>query len=141
MSTEIEKAFVFTVPGLAPPSVNHYTRSCYYRGKDGQAHKGKKLTKEAQAFRDAVAIFNKGRTVAPATDAERRKVRYEVVVTTYLGPRQRLDSDNALKVAIDALQNAGAIHSDAFVYASHSEVVKDQRHNPRTVFLVRRMES
>jgi Holliday junction resolvase RusA-like endonuclease len=139
MSSAIEKTVTFTVP-LTPPSVNHYTRAVYYRGRDGNPHKGKKLTKAAQAFRDAVAIFAQGRTVAPETDAQRRKVRYEVRVTVYLGPKQRGDADNFLKVAQDALQHCGVIHSDAFVYESKAIVVKDERTNPRTEFLVTRLE-
>lgn len=139
MSSVIEKTVAFTVP-LTPPSVNHYTRSCYYKGRDGQPHKGRKRTKEADAFRDAVAIFAQGRTVAPETDKERRKVRYDVRITVYLGPKQRGDADNFLKVAQDALETCGLIHSDAFVYESKAIVVKDQRDNPRTEFVVTRLE-
>jgi Holliday junction resolvase RusA-like endonuclease len=137
---EIEQGISFTVPYLTPPSANHYKRPCKYTGKDGFRHLGFKLTKEAKAYFDAVAIFARGRTVAPATDSERRKVRYGVTVIVYLGHKQRLDSDNALKVAIDALQHAGVIHSDAFVEESKAVVVKSERDNPHTDFIVGRLE-
>ena len=139
MSREIPKQVAFTVP-LVPPSVNHMYRTCYYRAKNGHAVKGRKLTPAAVAFTDAVAIFAQGRTVAPETDAERRKVRYEVRVTVYLGPKQRGDADNFLKVSQDALQTCGVIHSDAFVYESKAIVVKNERHNPRTEYVVTRLE-
>jgi Holliday junction resolvase RusA-like endonuclease len=134
-----EQMVAFTVPYLTPPSTNHYTQPCMYTGKDGLPHHGKKLTKEARAYKDAVAIFARGRTVAPATDAERRRVQYRVEVTVYLGRKQRLDSDNSLKVAIDALAHAGVLHSDAYVAESKAIIVKDQRDNPRTDFVVERM--
>jgi Holliday junction resolvase RusA-like endonuclease len=137
--TLIEKTVAFTVP-LVPPSVNHMYRIVYYRAKNGQAVKGRKLTKAAEAFRFAVGLFAQGRTVAPATDKERLKVRYEVRVTVYLGPRQRGDADNFLKAAQDALEACGVIHSDAYVYESKAIVVKDERHNPRTEFVVTRLE-
>jgi Holliday junction resolvase RusA-like endonuclease len=138
---EPERIVSFTVPGLTPPSTNHYTKPCMYTGKDGFSHHGKKLTKEAKAYKDAVAIFARGCTVAPVTDAERRRVKYRVEVQVYLGKGQRLDSDNSLKVAIDALAYAGVLHSDAFVLESKAIIVKDQRHDPRTHFIVERMEN
>lgn len=135
-----ETVVTFTVPGLTPPSTNHYTSPCMYTGRDGYAHRGKKLTPAAKAYKDAVAIFARGRTVAPTTDAERRRVKYRVEVRVCLGPRQRLDSDNSLKVAIDALAYAGVLHSDAYVQESKAIIVKDERHDPRTEFIVERME-
>jgi Holliday junction resolvase RusA-like endonuclease len=141
MSMVIGNTVSFTVPYLCPPSVNHYKKSCYYKGKDGQAHKGMKRTPAANAFRDAVAIFAQGRTVSPETDAERRKVRYAVEITIVLGPRMRLDADNGNKVALDALESAGVIHSDAFVSTSKSNIVKNDRQNPRTIFVVTRLEN
>jgi Holliday junction resolvase RusA-like endonuclease len=137
---DVEEIVAFTVPWLTPPSTNHYTRTCYYTGKDGQAHKGKKLTPEARAFKDAVALFARGRTVAPVKNSERRKVRYEVRMDIYLGPNQRLDADNAGKVGIDALVNCGVIHSDAYVAPFIVTTHKDDRTNPRTEYLVTRLE-
>ena len=138
-STQIESVVEFTVPYLNPVTVNHYTRSCYYRGKDGQSHKGKKRTPEANAFREAVAIFARGRTVAPATDRERKKVRYAVRIDVYLGPGARGDFDNFWKCGMDALKDCGVIHSDAAVDGEHSKnVFKDNRLHPKTHFVVTR---
>lgn len=140
MLVEIEKLIVFTVPGLLPPSVNHIYSTTYYTGRDGYGHKGKKISPEARAFKEAVAIFARGRTVAPLTNSERKKARYRVEVHLYLGPRQRLDADNGAKVAIDALTYAGVIHSDTSV-ESHMIPHKDERDNPRTEYIVERLES
>jgi Holliday junction resolvase RusA-like endonuclease len=140
LHAEIEQVVAFTVLHLTPPSVNHHTETCFYRGKDGASHRGKKLTAEARAFNDAVAIFARGRTVAPATTAERRKVKYEVRMDIYLGPNQRLDADNGAKVGIDALVKCGVIHSDAYVAPFIVSTHKDQRTNPRTEYCVTRLE-
>jgi hypothetical protein len=138
MSTEIEEVVAFTVPYLCPPSVNHAYLPTMYTGKDGYGHRGRKLSKEAKAYYDAVAIFARRRTVAPATDAERRKVQYAVTVDVYLGPNQRLDADNGGKCAVDALVKAGVIHSDAFVAPFTINPHRDDRSNPRTEYLVTR---
>jgi Holliday junction resolvase RusA-like endonuclease len=142
MSSEIEKTVSFTVPYLTPPSVNHYTKSCYYRGKDGQAHKGKKLTPEAKAYRDAVAIFAQGRTVAPEAEKERKRTRYGVRMDVYLGPRQHGDFDNFWKSGLDALVRCRLIHTDAAVDGEHSKCVvhREDRDNPRTEYIITRME-
>jgi Holliday junction resolvase RusA-like endonuclease len=139
----IEDAIQFTVPHLIPPSVNHYTRSCYYVDIYGGVHKGKKLTPEAQAFRDAVAIFARGRTVAPPTAKERMKARYGVRIDVYLGPGQRGDFDNFWKSGLDALVRCTVIHSDAAVDGEHSKCVvhKDDRENPRTEYVITRLET
>lgn len=135
---EIGEVVFFTVPYLTPPSGNHYKRPCKYIGRDGSLHMGFKLTKTTKAYYDAVAIFARGATVAPATDAERRKVKYAVSIDVYLGAKQRGDADNFLKCGIDALVNCGVIHSDAFVSESRAIVHKDQRDNPRTTYFVTR---
>ena len=138
MSTEIEDIVVFTVPYLTPPSVNHVYKDTFYTGRDGYTHRGRKISPEAKAFKAAVAIFAQGRTVAPATDKERKKVRYRVDVEMALGPRKRLDGDNGLKVAIDALVYAGVIHADSNVI-SRAIPIKDQRDNPHTTYIVERL--
>jgi len=138
-----ETVLSFCVP-LLVPTTNHYKKPCRYLGKDGFLHLGFKLTKEAKAYRDAVAIFAQGRSVSPQTDAERRRVKYTVQIDVYLGPGQRLDSDNALKVGIDSLVWNGVIHSDANVYESKAIIHKDERqnpNNPRTQYLITRMEN
>jgi Holliday junction resolvase RusA-like endonuclease len=138
---DAERIVAFTVP-LLPPSVNHYTKTCYYTGRDGLAHRGKKLTPEAKAFKEAVAIFSRNRTVSPLTNTERRKVKYEVRVDFYLGKGQRLDADNIGKLCCDSLQSAGVIHSDAYVAPFIATPHKDERddpRNPRTEFVVTRL--
>jgi Holliday junction resolvase RusA-like endonuclease len=132
----------FTVPYLIPPGGNHYKRPCKYIGRDGGLHLGFKLTKQAKAYYDAVAIFVRGETVAPATDAERRRAQYGVTIDVYLPPKARGDFDNFWKCGLDALVHAGVIHTDAAVdgAASRCIVHKDQRDNPRTAYKVIRME-
>jgi len=133
----IEDEVSFTVP-LTPPSVNHAYRPVMYTGKDGYAHRGRKLSKEATAYKHAVAIFARGRTVAPETDKERRTVRYSVELRIYLGRNQRLDADNAGKLAIDALVYAGVIHADHKV-GFHVHPPERDWDNPRTEYIVRRL--
>lgn len=132
----------FTVPYLIPPSGGHYKEPCKYIGRDGGLHLGFKVTKAAKAYYDAVAIFARGETVAPQTDAERRRVRYAVRIDVYLGERQRGDFDNFWKCGLDALVHCGLIHSDANVDGENSKCVvhKDERANPRTTYLVTRLE-
>jgi Holliday junction resolvase RusA-like endonuclease len=138
--SQVEDVVSFTVPYLTPPSVNHAYLPCRYTGKDGYAHTGRKLSKDAKAYKDAVAIFARGRTVAPLTNSERRRVKYRVLVDVYLGPNQRLDADNCGKLLCDSLETAGVIHSDAFVGDFRVRPHKDERNNPRTEFFVTRME-
>ena len=137
LSTEIEEVVAFTVP-LVPVSVNHAYSPIVYTGKDGYSHRGRKLTAEAKAFKDAVAIFAKNRTVAPATDKERRKVKYAVQIDVYLGIGQRGDADNFGKNSIDGLVSAGVIHSDAFISSCLITVHKEDRYNSRTEYIVAR---
>ena len=139
---DIESVICFTVP-LLVPTTNHYKKPTHYTGRDGYQHLGFALTKEAKLYREAVAIFAQGRTVAPQTDKDRRKAKYTVQMDVFLGPKQRLDSDNALKVGIDSLVWCGVIHSDANVYESKAIIHKDERENPenpRTQYLITRME-
>jgi Holliday junction resolvase RusA-like endonuclease len=136
----IEDIVVFTVP-LRPPTVNHYWADTFYTGRDGYGHRGRKLTAEAKAFKAAVAIFSQGRTVAPATDAERRKVLYRVIAHVYYGPKMRGDADNFGKAICDSLQYAGVIHSDAnvdFRVVPHKDE-RDNPENPRVQFIVERI--
>lgn len=126
----------FTVP-MVVPSGNHYKRPCRYIGKDGGLHLGFKVTKEAQAYYDAVAIFARGESVAD------EDARYSVFIDVYLGRGQRGDFDNFWKCGLDALVKAGVIHSDAAVDGLESRCVvhKDQRDNPRTEYQVRRINA
>ena len=124
----------FTVP-LLPPSVNHYWKVSMYTGRDGFGHRGRKLTPEAKAWKDAVALCARGCTVAPETPSERRKCQYKVVAHVFYGPGDRGDSDNFGKALLDGLTHAGVIHSDTHV---DFRVVphKDTRDDPKTPFTV-----
>lgn len=133
-----EKVVSFTVPYLTPPSGNHYKQPCMYTGRDGYAHRGQKITPQARAYKDAVALFAQGRTVAPP-DALKKKTRYDVQITIVLGPRMKGDEDNFHKVGLDALIYAGVIHSDAYAHCV-ANVIRDDRANPRTEYTVTRIE-
>jgi Holliday junction resolvase RusA-like endonuclease len=112
---------------LVPPSVNHYKRPAIIHGVRTYI-----LTKEAKAYKAAVAIIARGDTLAPATDRERNHTRYRLTATVYLGKGQRADGDNLWKVLGDGLVEAGVIHSDAAVVDWRMTVARD-RENPRTV--------
>jgi crossover junction endodeoxyribonuclease RusA len=103
----------FTVP-LIPPSVNHYVKHT----RNGRHY----VTAEAKAFKEAVAIFAKGRVEAD---------EYLVVSIVWLGAGQRGDVDNFPKVVLDALVDAGVIHSDAAVREIRFRKERDPK-NPRT---------
>jgi Holliday junction resolvase RusA-like endonuclease len=92
----------FVVP-LLPPSVNHY--------KAPKRGGGWFRTGEVIGFIEAVCIFSH-KVLVPGD-------YYEVEITFYLPPaKQRLssnDTDNFLKVALDALGTAGVIRNDGRV--------------------------
>ena len=124
----------FTVP-LVPPSVNHYWIETYqYNRIIKKTVLAKALSPEAVAFKSAVAVFAKGRTVIPvdATKYQLSKVRYALNVTVYLGVGERGDGDNFFKGIGDGLVDAGVIHSDARIKSWHIEVDDTDRKNPRT---------
>jgi Holliday junction resolvase RusA-like endonuclease len=136
MSSEMEDEVSFVVPHLTPPSGNHYRGSLYWN------HEGRmrrKISPDAKAYRDAVAMFARGRTVAPP-DALKKKTAYDVRITVVLGPGQRGDEDNFHKVGLDALTRAGVIHSDAFAHCV-CDVIRHDRSNPRTIYTVTRKDS
>lgn len=133
-------ALSFTVPYLTPPTVNHYKSPCRYTGNDGLYHLGFKLSKAAHAYYDAVAIFAQGQSVDPETKEARERTIYHVEVHIFLGQKQRGDDDNFAKCALDALQYARVIHSDAAVREPKIIVHRDERDNPRTVYHVTRLE-
>jgi Holliday junction resolvase RusA-like endonuclease len=118
---------------LVPPTVNHYKKPALFRRKSGGPPvRGMVLTKQAIAFKAAVAICARGETLAPAKESERRKVRYMLHAAVYLGKNQRGDGDNFWKCLADGLVEAGVIHSDAAVSTWVIDVARD-RENPRTV--------
>lgn len=104
---------------LVPPSVNSYVR---HTRKGGHY-----VTKEARAFRNAICVLAAGRTVA----AE----QYEVRLSVYLGKGLHPDVDNLPKCCLDALEDAGVIHSDAAVQKLTVEKFRDWE-NPRTEIVV-----
>jgi hypothetical protein len=127
MESEV-KPVIFEVP-LLPPSGNHHKEPARIRTSRGIVTTYM-LTPEALAFRKAVAIFARGRSVTPATKKERDKVRYGFVATVFLGPGDRGDGDNFWKCIADGLQDAGVIHSDARCRSWHIEVEDGERDNP-----------
>jgi crossover junction endodeoxyribonuclease RusA len=112
-------ALTITVP-LVPPSVNHYVKHT----RQGRHY----VTREGRAFKEAVALFARGRQV--------RAKRYELEAAIYLGHGQRGDGDNFWKVIADGLVDAGVIRSDAAVTDWILRKRRD-RGNPRTEITVR----
>lgn len=117
-----ERRISFTVP-LVPPSVNHYVK---------HTRKGRHyVTKEAVAFKEAVAIISRRRSIVAQ--------QYQVFIGVYLGKGMRGDIDNYLKVALDSLVSAGVIDSDANVTALSISKSRDKE-NPRTEFTIEAIE-
>ena len=112
----------FTIP-LVPPSGNHYKIPVWNQRRFY-------VTKEAMAFKEAVALFSKRQLVGDKDST------YDVDVTFYLGKKQRLDWDNSLKVLMDGLEDAGVIHSDAAIMQGTVRKRRDWE-NPRTEVIVR----
>lgn len=108
----------FTVP-LVPPSVNSYVR--HSRGRHY-------VTKEAQAFKEAIGICARGANCA----AE----EYQVEAHIYLGKGDRGDIDNFAKVILDGLVSAFVIKSDAAIRRLTLEKSRDWE-NPRTEITVK----
>lgn len=111
---------------LVPPSVNSYVR----HARNGRHY----VTVEARAFKEAVAVYARGRTAIPesaTTLAKIGRVRYHVHIRVMLAAKQRLDCDNAVKVPMDALVDCGVIHSDAAVTTLSVSMGRDAA-NPRT---------
>lgn len=127
------KSIMLEIP-LCGPSVNHYKKPITMRTSSGP-RLSFALTPEAKAFRDAVAIIARGRTLSPSTTAERNRIRYALTVTIFLGGRDRGDGDNYWKCIADSLVYTGVIHSDARVRKWHLEVEDEDRENPRTLII------
>lgn len=122
--TEVEMTIPFT-----PPSVNHYWLK--RRGTNSRY-----VSKEGIAFKQAILLMAKGRTIAPQTKQGQLKVRYALWVRVVLGVKERGDADNFLKPIGDGLVNAGVIHSDARIKVLHIEMDDEDRQNPRTEICV-----
>lgn len=108
-----------TIP-LVPPSVNHYK----IKTRKGITF----VTKEAKAFKWAVALFARGESVQAKA--------YAIEASVFLAKGQRGDGDNFWKCIADGLVDAGVIHSDAAVKHWVMNVARDPE-NPRTEILVR----
>lgn len=107
-----------TIPGT-PPSVNSYVRHT----RDGRHY----VTLEAKRFKRAVAE-------ARLDQWQQRIIHggaYQVEAVIYLGAGERRDVDNMAKVLLDALVDAGVMHSDAAVTDLILRKRRD-RVNPRT---------
>jgi crossover junction endodeoxyribonuclease RusA len=102
---------------LTPPSTNHYVKHT----RNGRHY----VTKEAAAFKNAVALFARGELVEGK--------QFSVSSRIYLGKGERLDADNSQKCLIDSLQEAGVFghKSDASVKELHVYIERDAD-NPRT---------
>jgi crossover junction endodeoxyribonuclease RusA len=114
----VSREVSFTVP-LVPPSVNSYVR--HSRGRHY-------VTREAKAFKEAVAILARGQTT--------RGDGYWIGIAIFLGKAQRGDLDNFAKVVLDALVKAAVIDSDAKVEELTLKKARDWQ-NPRTEITVR----
>lgn len=111
---EVPAPVAFTIP-LIPPSVNHYKM----RTRKGVTF----VSKEAKAFKEAVGVFSRGRSI--------QSDEYRMTVTIHLGWRDRGDVDNFLKCVLDGCVEAGVIHSDAAIRKLTVEKHRDIT-NPRT---------
>jgi Holliday junction resolvase RusA-like endonuclease len=109
-----------TVPGT-PVSVNHYKKPRRYG-------RGYYVTKEAEAFKQAIVAAVAGRSLSAKA--------FAVEVAFHLGNGQRGDVDNFAKCVLDGLVLAGAIHSDAAVTDLRLTKARD-RERPRTEITVR----
>lgn len=102
---------------LTPPSGNHYAKHT----RSGRHY----VTREALKFKEAVAIFVRGRSVPGKY--------FCMEVRIYLGKGERVDIDNSQKCLMDGLQEAGVFggRSDASVKELHVYINRDAV-NPRT---------
>jgi Holliday junction resolvase RusA-like endonuclease len=113
------KGAKFSVPAT-PPSVNHYMvhtrRGLHFR------------TPEARAFEEHVAVRAGG--------LRGKKVEAtEVDIILWLGPKQKLDVDNAPKSLLDSLVRAEVIRSDASI--TRLLVEKHRAESPQTDIYIR----
>jgi Holliday junction resolvase RusA-like endonuclease len=103
-----------------PPSVNHYV----VHTRKGEHFK----TREARSFMERVAV-NCGNLRYRKLEAT------QVDIILWLGPKQRLDVDNAPKCVLDTLVRAGVIRSDASV--TRLLVEKFRAEKPQTDIYIR----
>lgn len=110
---------------LTPPSGNHYVK----HARNGRHY----VTREALKFKEAVAVFVKGRSVPGKY--------FCMEVRIYLGKGERGDADNFCKVLMDSMQECGVFggRSDANVKELHVYINRDAV-NPRTEVSVEAMK-
>ena len=96
-----------TVP-LIPPSVNHYAKHT----RQGKHY----VTPEAKAFKDAVAIFNRGNFTQGKT--------FYVTIAVILGAGDSGDVDNFPKLVLDGLKDCGAFRDKKGKLLSDGQVRK-----------------
>jgi Holliday junction resolvase RusA-like endonuclease len=109
---------------MTPVSVNHYKKP--RRGGFGYF-----VTKEAKAFKEAVALVARKRSVQADS--------YKVSILIALGKGQKGDLDNFSKLALDSLVDAGVIHSDAAICELFMQKTRDIS-NPRTEITITGIE-
>lgn len=105
---------------IEPPTVNHYVKHT----RSGRHY----VTREALAFKQAVAIVAAGRSVEAK--------HYEVTYWVYQGKKSKGDVANYEKCIGDGLVDAGVIHSDSAIIDYHQHKRRDWA-NPRTEITVR----
>ncbi len=110
----------FSVP-LVPPTVNHYVKHTR-----AGAHY---LTREATAFKDAVALFSGNRAVSGK--------EFAVTITVYRAHGDRGDIDNYPKCVLDGLKGH-VFKSDAMVKRLTVILERDPR-DPHTQIEVARL--
>ena len=113
----------FTVP-LVPPTVNHYVKHT----RKGAHY----LTDEAKAFKDAVAIYARGKSI----DDDAKRV--QVAISIYLGKGMKGDIDNYPKCVLDGLKGC-VLKSDAMVKCLVVTLERDAA-NPRTMIELWRLD-
>jgi Holliday junction resolvase RusA-like endonuclease len=106
---------------LTPPSVNHYLQR---RVQGGYA-----LTKEAQAYKDAVTL------IARSCRKRIEAARYKVSVHIFLAPGQRGDLDNFLKLVLDGLVAGGQLPDDDAIDELRVFKVRDQAEASTVVYI------
>jgi len=116
-----EHSVRITVP-LIPPSVNHYVKHT----RAGWHY----VSADAKSWKAAVAFASRGYTVAFPYPSG-----YVIEATVHLGKGGKGDVDNFAKCILDALKDAGVIHSDSAVTDLTLRKRRD-RENPRTEITV-----
>lgn len=117
------------VPFL-PPSVNHYTLP----GRFGGRYK----TKEAKKFETDFAYFVNGQSVVGKS--------FSVSIYITLGKGERGDTDNYLKLTVDALADNGVFVSPkgkelSDAYVDQLYVCRDRKSRPETSSMVIKVSS